>query len=306
MYDIIGDIHGHAEELKLLLAQLGYERQGKGFRHRERKVVFVGDFIDRGPDIAEAIAVVRSTLDAGDGFAVMGNHEYNAIAFHTRKSATGADYYRPHHAKNMHQHQATLDQLTSQQIRDALDWFKTLPIALQLDGIRVVHAAWQPNDIDLIERQRKTLGDFSPAFFDESESKGSALNQAIEKVLKGPEIQLPDGVCYTDKGGQVRTASRVKWYENPSGRTYQDYCLSASDEFPATEIDQDLKWFTHYSDSEYPVFFGHYWLSGDPQPLAANVACVDYSVAKGGKLCAYRWNGEQVLLKENFSWVDSV
>ena len=37
--------------------------------------------------------------------------------------------------------------------------------------------------------------------------------------------------------------------------------------------------------------------------LADNVACLDFSVAKGGFLCAYRWNGEQKLSNENFVWV---
>ena len=39
-YDIIGDIHGHAAELKSLLMLLGYQRHGDGFRHPDRKVVF--------------------------------------------------------------------------------------------------------------------------------------------------------------------------------------------------------------------------------------------------------------------------
>jgi hypothetical protein len=56
-----------------------------------------------------------------------------------------------------------------------------------------------------------------------------------------------------------------------------------------------------------PVFVGHYWLSA-PRPalLAENVACLDYSVAKGGLLCAYRWDGEQKLANEHFVWVAAV
>ena len=42
-------------------------------------------------------------------------------------------------------------------------------------------------------------------------------------------------------------------------------------------------------------------LKGEPEPLARNVACLDYSVAKEGKLVAYRWQGESVLAKENFT-----
>ena len=49
-----------------------------------------------------------------------------------------------------------------------------------------------------------------------------------------------------------------------------------------------------------PVFIGHYWLSGTPQPLAANIACMDYSAARNGPLVAYRWDGETVLDKARF------
>lgn len=50
-----------------------------------------------------------------------------------------------------------------------------------------------------------------------------------------------------------------------------------------------------------PVFFGHYWLSADrPTLLAPNVACLDFSVAKGGFLCAYRWDGKPTLDGEKF------
>ena len=73
--DIIGDIHGHAIELVALLENLGYQRHGQCYRHSDRKVVFVGDFVDRGPAIGEVIAIARATVEAGDGFAVMGNHE---------------------------------------------------------------------------------------------------------------------------------------------------------------------------------------------------------------------------------------
>ena len=53
-----------------------------------------------------------------------------------------------------------------------------------------------------------------------------------------------------------------------------------------------------YPADEKPVFIGHYWLDGNPELMAPNVACLDYSVAKGGKLVAYRWDGEQTLSSE--------
>jgi hypothetical protein len=162
-YDIIGDIHGHADELRQLFDKLGYKRSGYGYRHNERQVIFVGDFIDRGPAIAEAIQIARATVDDGYGYAVMGNHEFNAIAFHTRRPDS-REFFRPRSDKNQRQHQATLDQLSSLEMREAINWFKTLPVAIEIDGLRAVHAAWQPKDIQVIEtafdRQGPNTTDF--------------------------------------------------------------------------------------------------------------------------------------------------
>ena len=111
--DIIGDIHGHAVELKRLLALLGYVPHGRGYRHADRKVVFVGDFVDGGPAIGEVIEIVRTMVDAGDAFAVMGNHEYNAIAFHTARPDVRDEWFRRRSDKNLKQHHETLRQLST-------------------------------------------------------------------------------------------------------------------------------------------------------------------------------------------------
>ena len=61
-----------------------------------------------------------------------------------------------------------------------------------------------------------------------------------------------------------------------------------------------------YDGTAPPVFVGHYWLSAEtPSRLAPKIACVDYSVAKEGLLCAYRWGGEQEVDDEHFQWVGS-
>ena len=64
-FDLIGDIHGHTEKLEGLLRKLGYRLQGGHYGHPERRAVFVGDFIDRGPQIRESLQIVRTMVDAG-------------------------------------------------------------------------------------------------------------------------------------------------------------------------------------------------------------------------------------------------
>ncbi|HBJ38671.1 MAG TPA: diadenosine tetraphosphatase [Planctomycetaceae bacterium] len=302
-FDVIGDIHGHSSELKELLMALGYQTHGCGFRRSDRRVVFVGDFVDRGPGIGQVIEIVRAMVEAGDALAVMGNHEYNAIAFHTARPGMPNEWFRPHSDKNLKQHQATLDQLSSSQIADAVAWFKTLPTALDLGGIRVAHASWQTSDIDCIRDSVGQLGGFTPEFLEVAGQPDSDLNKAIENVLKGPELRLPSGCFITDKAGHERSTTRIKWYEDGSGRTYRQHHLG-SDIVPDVEINtHDLTAFEAYSQDAVPVFVGHYWLTGRPVPLANNVACTDYSVAKAGKLVAYRWDGEAVLNSDKFFWV---
>ncbi len=82
-YDIIGDIHGHAQTLKAMLGKLDYHLQDGVYRHPTRRAVFLGDFIDRGPHQRETLAIVRAMIDGGSAMAVMANHEFNAIAYAT-------------------------------------------------------------------------------------------------------------------------------------------------------------------------------------------------------------------------------
>ena len=46
MFDLIGDIHGHAAELEELLRRMGYRHRAGAWRHPERTAIFVGDFLD--------------------------------------------------------------------------------------------------------------------------------------------------------------------------------------------------------------------------------------------------------------------
>ena len=83
-YDVIGDIHGCATELEALLDVLGYERGVDGaYRHQERQAIFVGDLIDRGPDQLRVLQTVKTMVDAGSAQMVLGNHEFNALAYAT-------------------------------------------------------------------------------------------------------------------------------------------------------------------------------------------------------------------------------
>lgn len=79
-FDIVGDVHGCLDELLALCAALGYDVAATDRRavlgHRDgRKPIFVGDLVDRGPDTPGVVRFVRSIVEAGAGFCVVGNHD---------------------------------------------------------------------------------------------------------------------------------------------------------------------------------------------------------------------------------------
>ncbi|MCB1078236.1 MAG: metallophosphoesterase, partial [Verrucomicrobiae bacterium] len=126
-YDVIGDIHGFAAPLRKLLEELGYQMEDGAYRHEAgRQVVFLGDFIDRGPEIRETLHLVKGMVDSGSAVAVMGNHEFNAVCFHTPDGK--GDFLRSragHDGRNVIQHQATLDAFSGfeEEWEDWIAWF---------------------------------------------------------------------------------------------------------------------------------------------------------------------------------------
>jgi hypothetical protein len=299
MHDLIGDIHGHADALQRLLKKLGYSRQNGIYRHPDRQAIFLGDFIDRGPKIRETLEIVRPMIESGAALSVLGNHELNALAFHTPHPDIPDEYLRPHNEKNSHQHAETVRQVPAGELASYLEWFRALPLWLDLDGLRVVHACWDET------RMGKINSPVTDEFLYSACLPGGSLFEPVEAMLKGKEARLPSATTFRDKDGHERTATRVKWYEPPEGHTYRTYAMASepidSDEQLPGEV---IRAAVPYPEDAKPVFVGHYWLKGAcPELLRRNVACVDWSVAKGGFLCAYQWDGEQKLDAGKFVWI---
>jgi protein phosphatase len=89
-FDIFGDLHGCAEELRLLLNKLGWERYdlvepeppwgSEVWRHPTgRRAIFLGDLVDRGPQVLDTLRVVRNMMKTGAAFCVAGNHDVKLL-----------------------------------------------------------------------------------------------------------------------------------------------------------------------------------------------------------------------------------
>jgi hypothetical protein len=289
MYDIIPDIHGQSEKLKLALTNLGYEHRNGAWRHSDpnRVCVFLGDFIDRGPNNAEVTDIVRRMVDAGTAFAIMGNHELNAIHFHTNHPTTGAPL-RAHSEKNIRQHASFLSEFPfgDKKTTDVLAWMKSLPLYLEFDAFRVVHACWNENIIRKLQITAKA-GVLNENQFIEVADKDSELFDLVEVTTKGPEHRLPEGYSITDKDGTIRHDVRLKWWSsNPT--SWADVAISVPDlaELPQSPLPREVV-IDSYSPDAKPVFFGHYWLSGAPILQAPNALCLDYSAGRDGPVTTY-------------------
>jgi hypothetical protein len=204
-------------ELVQLLGMLGYHQSRGVYRHPDRKVIFVGDFIDRGPQIREVLEIARPMIEAGAALAVVGNHELNALAYHTEDPGAPGQYLRGHEPKNIKQHRQTLDQLEPAGLRSHLEWFRSLPMWLNLDGLRVVHACWDDRAIASIAAGLKEHGEVTTAFLESACKKGAPLFAPVDIALKGKEAKLPPPLSFTDKDGHVRTEIRTRWYLPPEG-----------------------------------------------------------------------------------------
>ena len=303
-FDIIGDIHGCADQLERLLVKLGCVTVDGVYRHPDHPIIFLGDFIDRGPEQVLTLDIVRPMIDSGSALSVMGNHEFNAICYATEH---GGAPIRPHSPKNTKQHQAFLDgyPLGSAEHRDAVAWFRTLPLFLDLGPISIVHACWCPESFDALQGLVDDDGRITDDLLASYAEKGSETYNHVERVLKGPEWPLPEGLSFHDKDGYERHEARFRWWSNEDALTMDRIELGGA-ELSEAEIDllNAHKVDMGITVPEKPVFVGHYWLRGEPNPLSSRVACVDYSVAKGGPLAAYRWRGEAEIGPDGFVWVD--
>jgi Calcineurin-like phosphoesterase len=298
-YDVIGDVHGHAERLRGLLGALGYVDRGGVYRHDERRAVFVGDLIDRGPEQLKTLRIARAMVDAGSALVVLGNHEFNAVAFAILDGEGG--WCREHSPKNLDQHADFLREFPegSPEHRHWIDWFRTFPMWLDLGGLRVVHACWHRPSMDVLAPHLTA----SNALTDEvvGAKEGTPLFDAVEILLKGPEIPLGDGRSYLDKDGHPRTKARYRWWDPGAvtlrgGAELPGGSLTAA-ELPDVRLDVDR--LPRYTDP-VPVIHGHYWRTGTPEIASPTIACVDYSAGKGGDLVAYRWSGEATLRDDRF------
>ncbi len=291
--DIIGDIHGYADKLIGLLTQLGYVHNGQYFEPpSNHRALFIGDLIDRGSQQLATLELVFAMLDADVADAVMGNHEYNALAYATIDPNEPDQYLRPHNAIHTAQHQAFLAEIAfgSDLHRYWLARLYELPLWIETDYACFVHACWDVDSMTVLQPLLSANHCLTERALIMTSQKHSLPYEALERVLKGVETPLPAGLVIIDKEGTERSRVRVRWWlDELNKRTIHQIARAPDSGLAQIPIDALAENIDFTLKTDKLVFVGHYWLTGEPQPLSAQVICTDYSAAvDSGYLTCYQ------------------
>ncbi|WP_066340006.1 metallophosphoesterase [Azohydromonas lata] len=331
--DIVGDIHGEHDALCALLAALGYDEAG---RHPQgRRLVFVGDLCDRGPDSPGVVRRVRELVRAGRAHAVLGNHELNLLRGERKQ---GSDWFwnEGAHRDERFRPYATLGGEAER--AEVLAFFEELPLGLERDDLRVAHAAWHAPSVARLKALSN--GDGLGALFERLDDEAGALLlgegwRAAARAEKAPwrhhlgdptaPVPMLEAVAHCDEARQHLNPLRVLTL-GLERRAEAPFFHNGQWRFT-----ERVRWWQDYAE-DTPVVVGHFWRHFPPLQRAhlgrggpdlfsdvphhawlgprGKVFCVDYAV--GGRwlerrgevpagytrLAALRWPERTLVLED--------
>lgn len=274
--DVVGDVHGEIKALMDLLARLGYDRRGN--HPQQRRLVFVGDLGDRGPDSASVVEWVRDRVAEGKAQSVLGNHDFNALwASYGGPMKHELSWLFDEAEPLRYRGKPVPQALVRGRVRDdILAFFATLPIALERDGelpVRVVHACWEPAAVERvrIETDVIALHKKERARVEDAIRDGNVIDPLDRKLMH----QNHNPVKRLTSGTEGRSAepihlnNEIRW-------------------------ERRVAWWPEYGPQPL-VIFGHYWrtplpsegpefhlFDGVPRNALCGgpAMCVDYSAGK--------------------------
>ncbi len=326
--DIVGDIHGELPALLQLLRHLGYDSRGN--HPQGRTLVFVGDFLDRGPDSPGVIGIVHQLVRTGKAVAIAGNHEINLLR-NDPKDGSGW-FFDARLQSDLRKYPGFARPHDPAERSAIIAFLRDLPVGLERSDLRVIHAAWHGPSIEQV--RRKPLGGLRSAYDQwEEQAAQAAQAQRITERMQQERARWPHNL----EDGQQRPPFLHAHCENELNKsTFNPLkVLTCGLERPASapffagnkwRFVQRHPWWDDYTEAT-AVVIGHYWRStnahhrtqeglfADVPPFAwhgqrRNVFCVDYSAGaraqarknerptEGMRLAALRWPERTVMLDD--------
>jgi hypothetical protein len=330
--DVVGDVHGEIGPLRQLLRQLGYDEAGR--HSKGRRLVFVGDLGDRGPNSPAVIELVRSLVRQGLAQCLLGNHELNLLR---NESKPGNRWFiDPSHAEQRPGGEFTQCRVAPAELKPAwLNFFASLPLALERQDLRVVHAAWMPGEIAALRQARGSTLDLYRAFELRTQQQlameglaeaARREQQAWQSQLETQTSRVPLLPALGELDERYQMGNPVRVLTSGVERLAQEPFWSGG----KWRMCQRVRWWREYEEP-VPVIVGHYWRWVQPPDASSllltqphmfeqtgpsdwvgareNVFCVDFSVGarylerKSGvtrfqtHLAAMRWPEQQLWLE---------
>jgi len=301
--DIIGDIHGEYQVLENLLEQLGYDKNG--YSSTGRRLVFLGDIIDRGPDSPAVIEKIIDLIDNGRAQCLMGNHELNILL--DRGLPGNGWFIQPNQLEKTGEFQSRL--VDPHKINEYLEFFYSLPLVLENDSLRLAHACWHGPSVARLRNDMNSELSIIDLFRNyeldvRKKLHLTGLDQRVDKENRHYSVALDDPQWEAEILDAHAEAELISQNENPIRMLTSGAVNIAKTPFFAMghwRMADLSRWWEQYDD-DIPVIIGHFWrrfdkaaerISGvygrdvfegiashDWMGRRKNVYCVDYSVGQ--------------------------
>lgn len=255
--DFVGDVHGELEALELLLQNLGYARDGS---HPDgRRLVFLGDLVDRGPDSLGVVRRVRGLMEAGVAQCIVGNHELNLLL--GKRRAGNEWFYGLEQRLRLGKSEAGSGPVIPQrrvghrERTELLLFIQRLPLALEREDVRAVHACWSGERVEELRGERRGLADFFYA-------RERELTDAYKERMRAEGRPVPEGPLRHERDVWLDTERQNR---NPVTALTSGLERPAEEPFKAggqLRFVRRVRWWNEYDEAP-AVVFGHYWRALD-------------------------------------------
>lgn len=331
--DIIGDVHGEWEALQQLLYFLGYDDYG--CHPQGRKLVFVGDLCDRGPDSPAVLDWTIAAVANENAYTIIGNHELNLLI---NDPKDGSGWYFANRPQDEERY-APWQHYAEHKLHLLKETLAQWPLVLYRDDLRIVHAAWLPDSINrLRECQTNTLAEMNQyweaRFFDDF--RQTAWYEIYMQEIEELEAQIEDENCAMSFQPGIAHFDLLRSCHNPLRALTSGIQALAAAPFYINgrwRFTVRKPWWQQYADS-IAVVIGHYWRSWYSDSVAEHrkdlfqeaptqwlgarqqVFCIDYSVGARWRerqrsilpthsrfhLAALRWPEKVIVLDNGISY----
>ena len=330
--DIVGDVHGEIDALHDLMGVLGYLSDGT--HPAGRRLIFIGDLTDRGPDSPAVLELVSDLVSRGLAQCLLGNHELNLLR-EAIKEGNGW-YFDVNHDRTKAKF---LDSRSlAAETRPALrEFLAGLPIALEREDLRLVHAAWHPASVETIRSTSLSAVDLYLLHQARAVQLGVDIGMAERACAEGASLggSLADPNAVVPLLASFGTLDALHQDANPVSIVTSGLERLAKHVFFASgkwRMVDRYPWWNDY-EATVPVIIGHYWRwpnwkaredysRGEPDLFGAyrtnewfgakkNVFCVDFAVGArfkeraGGatthfqcRLGAVRWPERELVMDD--------